>query len=281
MTILLGSQCDVLTRQLGVAHLRRAEMCDDVQVVGGLAICASSVATCSSFRHDYDARFLCYSTCVLASNIRARTILNQRRCRVVRRVLRPDRLGGFPSTLRTTLRRGCRRAFFLCGRAFAAVFLAPRLVPPGRRRVAPARPAAAATPSSSAQIRPTVRERRKSCAVRNASRVYTPVSHRAHRTRYHARASERVARGIAFPPAPGARVPAAVVGVIDPGTRSLPLLRTEVLRHDHLSQHIHRRHARYSRRPSLEASSTARVRDQLSCPSAPLTPATALAIIAL
>lgn len=122
MTILLGSQCDVLTRQLGVAHLRRTEMLQcGVQVVGEVSDLRfershvfelSSTTTTRAFSVTQHAS--------LASNIRGICTISRISVAVVlfTGVLRLDRLGGFPSTLRTTLRRGTfRRCFsFLCGR---------------------------------------------------------------------------------------------------------------------------------------------------------------------
>ena len=112
MTILLGSQCDVLTRQLGVAHLRRTEMLQcGVQVVGEVSDLRfershvfelSSTTTTRAFSVTQHAS--------LASNIRGICTISRISVAVVLfvGVLRPDRLGGFPSTLRTTLRAPLR-----------------------------------------------------------------------------------------------------------------------------------------------------------------------------
>ena len=209
-----------------------------------LAICASSVATCSSFR--------------LRLRRALSLLLNMRLWRRISEASAPSlesaslsccspassaltALAAFPPPFAPPFAAAPFAAafpFFAAG-AFAAVFLAPRLVPPlaGAAASAPASAsAAAATPSCPSALRfaPPFANAEKAAPYKTR-RVFThrSVIAHTHRTRYtHARASERVAREIrvlasTLSSARAYPQPSSASSI--PGTRSLPLLRTEVL----------------------------------------------------
>ena len=291
MTILLGSQCDVLTRQLGVAHLRRTEMLQcGVQVVGEVSDLRfershvfelSSTTTTRAFSVTQHAS--------LASNIRGICTISRISVAVVlfNGVLRLDRLGGFPSTLRTTLRRGTFAAAFpflrpvISPSGFSRATLSASTGPSPRRPRQPPPPPPPPLRVARARSDSPHRSRtpKKLRRTKRIARVHTGQSSRTSRDALLTHARERTRRARDSPsfvnPLERARIPQPSSASSIPGTRSRPPGRKSS-RHDHLSQHIHRRHASvfHPRPHSRGRSSTARVRDQIiaTCPSAPLDP---------